>query len=347
MTALVQPQRILVIQLRRIGDSLLTTPLLRALRESCPVATIDCLVEASACRVFQGNPILDKVLVYDPKTPSAWIRRIRERRYDWVLDCLSNPRSAILTLASGAPVRAGFLVPFWKIAYNIRVERRQLPEYAAQTKLRLLESICARLGSPFVSKGLSLDFTPTPEEREFAQRWLKNQGFGTSPVIALAATHRRSVRRWTPAGFARLCRLLTQKMPAKVIIAWGPGEEDQLREITSLINESALPLPGTTMGQLAAIFEQCALVIANDNGAKHLAVAMGTPTLTLYGPTHPSNWTPPHDPRHRAFRVEGLGCLGCNLNRCPYQHECMEWMNPEQVFLAARELFLAKTIAKV
>jgi len=327
------PQKILVIQLRRIGDCLLTTPLVRALRDNFPDSGIDFLVEPASRRVFQGNPFINRILTYDPQNPLSWIRRVRQERYDWVIDGLSNPRSALLTMTSGASLRAGFSVPFWKIAYNVAVERPFLPEYAARTKLRLLESAAAKQGLRLAPHNLSLDFFTSPEEKEFAKDWFRSQGFKDGlPVVALSPTHRRAVRRWTPKGFAALSKLIQKSLQLPVVALWGPSEEDQLQEVLSLAGNAMVPFPKTTLGQMAAIIERCSLMIANDNGPKHIAVAVGTPTLTLYGPTHPSNWNPPETEPHRFIQVQGLGCLGCNLNHCPYRHECMEWLDPETVF---------------
>jgi ADP-heptose:LPS heptosyltransferase len=344
---MVSPKRILVIQLRRIGDCLLTTPLIRALRRRFPEAALDFLVEPASFRVVQGNPNISEILLYNPKDAAAWIRNLRARRYDWVLDGLSNPRSALLTLASGAETRVGFSVPFWKIAYNVRVQRPFIPEYASISKLRLLEAAAHRWQWPLPPENPIPEFYASAEERGFAKTWRQAEGIGTAPVVILAPAHRRPVRRWGAGGFARLSQLLRDNLGARIFAVWGPGEENQIREITRLAGGAVNPLPPTTLGQMAAILEQCALLIANDNGPKHLATAVGARTLTLYGPTRSSDWDPPRDPRHRFLGVKGLGCLGCNLNRCPYGHECMEWMSPGEVFEAARGMLSEPAVAGV
>jgi heptosyltransferase-3 len=335
------PERILVIQLRRIGDCLLTTPLLRALRHRFPQARIDFLVESAGQRVTEGNPRVTETLRYDSAEGGAWLRRIRSRRYDWVLDGLSNPRSALLTLASGARVRAGFAVAFWKFAYNIAVKRPAAPEYAPLAKLRLLNEILQRHGESSADESPLPEFYPSPDERKFAAHWIETQKLGDAPLVILAPAHRRAVRQWNAKGFAELSRLLHQNTGARLFAIWGPGEESQIQEIVQLSQGSVAALPSTTLGQMAAILEKCSLMISNDNGPKHVGVAVGARTLTLFGPTRPVDWTPPADPRHRSFHVQGLGCLGCNRNQCPYQHECMEWMSAEEVFSTAQNMLSA------
>src|SRR5262249_29832807 len=82
--------------------------------------------------------------------------------------------------------------------------------------------------------------------------------------------------------------------------------------------------------QTAAILSRCDAVVTNDSGPMHLSVAVGTPTVTIYGPTWPASWNPGAPP-HRWVPAEGLSCVGCNLDHCPYSHECMEWISPERV----------------
>jgi ADP-heptose:LPS heptosyltransferase len=332
------PKRILVIQLRRIGDCLLTTPLLRALRRHFPEAQIDFLAEHASRRVTEGNPHVDETLVYNKLNAASWLKIVRGRHYDWVLDGLSNPRSAVLTLASNARIRSGFSVPFWKFAYNVKVARPPLPEYASLSKLRLMNETINHLGGQIESENLLPEFYPTPEERDFAQKWLSVQNLGGAPLVILAPAHRRPVRRWNADGFGKLSKLLRRKTGARIFAAWGPGEEKTIEDVVKTSEGNVSSLPPTTLGQMGALLEKCSLMIANDNGPKHLGVAVGAKTLTLYGPTRPSDWNPPEELRHRIFRVKGLGCLGCNRNDCPYHHECMEWMSADEVFLIAQTM---------
>jgi heptosyltransferase II len=88
---------------------------------------------------------------------------------------------------------------------------------------------------------------------------------------------------------------------------------------------------------MGSLLQRCQVVITNDNGPMHLAVAVGAPTVTIYGPTDPKSWNP-GGPRHLALQAAGLSCLGCNLNECPFSHECMTQVTSERVFLASQKL---------
>ena len=131
--------KLLILQPRRIGDVILTTPVIDALRAKCPDARIDFLVEPAAAPVLEGYPGLNDVLVFD-KSMVRWVPDIRQRGYDWVLDFMCNPRTAQLTWASGAPVRAGYAVRVWGWAYNHRVPRGGPDSYAVDYKFRLLKA---------------------------------------------------------------------------------------------------------------------------------------------------------------------------------------------------------------
>ena len=96
-------------------------------------------------------------------------------------------------------------------------------------------------------------------------------------------------------------------------------------------------IPATSLREMAALLAACRLVVTNDNGPMHLAVAVGTSTLTLYGPTDPLAWNP-GGPRHQAVQASDVPCLGCNLNECPFGHECMTHISPERLLGLCREM---------
>ena len=110
--------KILVIQLYRIGDALLTTPAVKELKKNFPEAIVDFLAENPAAEILKGNPHIDHVIVYDKKSPWRFIRQIRAQKYDWVIDFLGTPRSAVLTALSGARLKAGLARVFHRWAYN-------------------------------------------------------------------------------------------------------------------------------------------------------------------------------------------------------------------------------------
>ncbi|MCX5788318.1 MAG: glycosyltransferase family 9 protein [Elusimicrobia bacterium] len=349
------PRKILVIMLRRIGDVLLTTPAVRALKKLFPGAEIHFLTEPPCDEVLEGLPELARVHRYalGPGESAAggywrWLRLVRAERYDWVIDYMGNPRSAILTFASGAPLRAGPAHVWHRWAYNRRLQQSPAPCYAGLEKIRVLRSLGL---SPDES-----DFLPTlsvpPPAREAARRVVAelfadaaaDPGRGgpdpgrAGPLIGLVPASRKPTRRWPASSYGELGRRLADATGARFIVFWGPGEEALAEKVTALAGPTARVAPRTPrLGELAALLSCCSLVVTNCNGPKHIAVACGTPTLTIHGSSDPACWNPPH-PRHLVARLEDLHCIACRLNDCPYALECMRELSPEGVAFMALEL---------
>lgn len=339
--------KILIIQLRRIGDVLLTTPAVREVKHTYPGATIDFLVEAPGAQALEGNPNINSILTYNKNERWQWIKRIHAAKYDVVIDFLNNPRSAQLTLASRAGIRAGFNAGIWSWVYNKRIAGSKRPIYTALVKFKLLEHIGIKPEVPLVP-----EIYLSNNDREFADRWLSSQGMaGNRPLIGIIPTHRRAVRKWTAEGFAGVGERLIKDFNATLILFWGPGEYEEVKSIadmilTKLVSESRTTVehnqknkvnlaPESNIKEMAALLAKCDLVITNDSGPMHTAVAMGTPTVTIYGPTQPKAWNPSYlnselAQKHRVVQAYGLACLGCNKNICPYKHECMQWVTPDQ-----------------
>ncbi len=318
--------KILIIQLRRIGDVIVTTPVIDVLRRQFPQARIDFLVEPAAAPVLDRYPGLDERLVFEKSKYWFWVRELRRRRYDWVLDFMNNPRTAQLTWASGAPVRAGFIVPFWSVVYTHRVPRPTEPLYAVQNKFLLLR----RLGVP-VPANLLPRLAPDPAEWEALKKDWSAAGLDAAVErVAVMPKHRHEIRQWPASKFKETIRRLLAKPGRQIVLVGGADERAYLDEVGREFPGRAWVMPAGSLHRAAAVLSRCQAAVTNDSGLMHLAVAVGTPTVTIYGPTSPGSWNP-RQPPHRYLQAEGLACLVCNRDRCPYGHECMEWVSPERV----------------
>lgn len=323
------PRSILVVMLRRIGDVLLTTPAVRALRRAYPEARIDFLVEAPAHEALAGNPDVSEVLLYRSGALRELLRA-RARRYDWVVDFMGNPRTALLTAASGASVKAGPGHVAHRWAYTHRMPQSSEPCYSAIEKIRGLRA----LGVPADESDHLPSLRVSPEAEAFAARALP-----PGPLIGLAPASRRETRRWPAASYADLGRRLRDSSGARLVVFWGPGERELAARVAAGVGPDALIAPqASTLGELAALLGRCRLLVTNCSGTKHVAVARGVPTLTLHGSSDPRAWNPPASPAHAVARVEGLRCIACGLNRCPYSLECMTQLSAESVFPKAAAL---------
>lgn len=326
------PRTILVVQLRRLGDVILTMPALEALKRKYPNAKLDFLVEAPGAEAVAGHPAIDEALVYDAVDAweaLIWAFKIRARRYDWVIDFLANPRTALLTALSGAAVKAGPAHVARRWAYNHRM--RQSPQvcYAALEKVRWLSGL-----------GIAPEDAP-----ELPHLMLAPRPMTVENVVGLVPPSRKETRRWPAPSYARLGRLLRDKHGCKLKVFWGPGEKDLADEVVRGIGAGACVIDETRgIKDLARELVTCRVVVGNCAGPKHLALALGVPTVTIHGSSDPVAWTPVHAD-HRCVRLEELHCIGCRLNDCPYNLECLRQLPAERVLPSVEQL-LARTEAR-
>ncbi|MFA5975865.1 MAG: glycosyltransferase family 9 protein [Elusimicrobiota bacterium] len=321
-------RKILIIQLKRAGDVLVTTPVLPVLRQQFPEARIDFLTEGAFAPLLEQHPDVDQVQVYDPRAVLSSIRKVRRQRYDWIIDFQSSPRSALLVFLSGARLTVGYRVPFWGRVYRETVKRPVGRQSVVDGKFSLVENLTGPVAErPMLKIYLSDD------EKKWAAGAMES--VSAQAIVGLVPTHRRVSRRWPVESYAALAQDLIRR-ENDVWLFWGPGEEPYVDRLSRMV-PGARKIPPTTLRQMAALLERCRLVITNDSGPMHLAVAAGAQTLTLYGPTDPVNWNPGVPP-HRFLQADGVPCLGCNLNECPFQHECMTRLASEMVFKNAMEI---------
>lgn len=331
-----QPQKILVMQLRRIGDVIFTLPVIGVLRRAFPDAKIDFLVEPPADELVRLNPYLNETLVYEKKDAWKWIGEIRKRKYDVLLDFLANGRSLFLTFLSGAKEKVGFKGPITRrVVYSTTVES-SANQFIVQHKIDLLGGISALKNSSF-SREWNWDLEIPQEAKLKAKTWLQQyQGKNEKKLIGFAPVHRHPVRAWLAERFAETARKLVER-GFLVLFLSGPGEEESIQNIASKVARNALVYSAKNLLEISAMIHCCQILIANDNGLQKIALALGVPTLTIFGPTNPNSILP-SDSRHLSVRDENLFCIGCELNCCPYQHECMKNVSVEMVLDNLEEL---------
>lgn len=312
------PDRILLTQLRRIGDVLMTTPSVAAMRAAHPRAHIAFLTEAPSDQIFRHNPHVDQVWVY-PRGGSPWAqislaRRLRKERFDLVVDFFGNPRSAFLSRLTGAPRRIGFDFRGRGWAYTERVPVPRGVRYSAGHKTALLEPLGIKVDSylPQVFLGAA--------ERDYATRQLQELGVKEGELlVALFPVSRRRYKVWPPKNFARLADILIERYGARVLLMGGPGDEHFTGAVRQEMRHRPLPpYEAPSLLESAALLERAHLYVGNDNGPRHFAIALGTPTVTVFGQGRPENWTPPDQPMHRTVEYDP-GCKSsCTYPRCAH-----------------------------
>ncbi len=294
------PRKVLFIQLRQLGDILLTTPCARAFKETFPETELHFLAHPMGRLILEGNPWLDRLHFYNPDSRLAELRLMRELKdlgFDLVVDFMNNPRSAIYTLATSSPRRLAYHSNR-RLAYTEVLPKLTEPDYIVREKARLLKVF----GVVLRSEALTLPWFESDATK--ALEYLsENSGFANASLrIALSPTHRRAVRRWPQVEYARLADALVNEWGAQVIWLWGPGEEEFVDDCRDLCPAKTYKMPPATFREMTAFMAQCDLFVGNSNGPSHVAVAVGTPSLQLHGPTSAVSWCP-MTKEHRALQA--------------------------------------------
>ncbi len=328
------PRRLLLIQLRAMGDVVLTTPALRVLKRHFPQAEIDFITNPPTAELLSTNPHLHQAIAYPHKPQDVlgalrFAFSLRKRRYDIAIDFLGTAATALMCWASRAPIRVGYNLRLRNLAYTHYDQNYRGNIYNALTKFSLLKP---------------LGITEEEQQTEIvvpaaAQKWAADlfaAGDGNQrPAAAIAPYAFAPARRWLPERFAAVADWL-KSQGFQVIFTWGPGEREYVEKVISLQKTPATLSPETTLPQLAALLKRCGILICNCSGTKHVAVAVGTPTLTIFGPSDPRVWHPPEDPRHIYLRAP-LDCLTCGKDECE-DLRCMEQVTSEQVINAVKNM---------
>ncbi|MFA4947304.1 MAG: glycosyltransferase family 9 protein [Candidatus Krumholzibacteriia bacterium] len=334
--------KLLVIKLRAVGDVILSTATLPNLRAAFPDATIDFLVERSCRDVIEGNDQIDNVIVFSKTgTNSARILLdLRRARYDLVIDLFGNPRSALMTFASGARHRVGYDFRGRSYAYNILVKPRGAEVHNVEFNLDALR----RIGVPVTTK--SPYFPLTEVDRKFALLEAGKLGLTGRLAIGVNPGTNRPTERWPAERFAELGALLAGRFDARIYVFWGPGEKPLADAIAGKIGDAAVVAPRTSLKQLGAMFERCSLVLSNDSGPMHIAAALGVPTVGIFGPVNPL-LQGPWGEKARYVRKDGLPCLGCNYDKtCPIGNPCMMELEAEKVADVVEDLIVRCDLGK-
>ena len=341
-----QYKRILLTRLKYIGDIVLTTPLIHTLRDRFPDAYIAYLGDKNGVSLLEQNPYLDEIFSIDFSRNTVLQQlglfyQLNRKHFDLVIDLFCNPRSALLSFATQAPVRVGGNLPGRGKLYTIRIKDDGIPKSAVEFHYQSLKA--AGIEPKYFAPEIFL----TEDEKKESRRYLEWQGIDFSkPIVALHPGGTWPAKLWPAERFADLADLLVAKMHAQIILTKGPRDGEAAGKVESAIVGGVLSLPVLPLRQLAAILSLCAACVANDSGPMHIAAAVGTPTIGLFGPGEENIWFPytpafpGGSPKHIALRKD-VPCHPCHLNVCnrtgnEYM-ECMKLLSVNEVFNAVKE----------
>jgi heptosyltransferase III len=331
-------ERILITRMKFIGDVVLTTPVIRSVRNAYPHARIAYMGEKQAVSLLEGHPCLDEILPYDYARPALLEQArmamlLRSRSFDLAIDLFGNPRSALLTRLSGAKVRVGPDRAGRGRLYTIRVHDDGLPKSAIAFHNQSL----AAAGIPVTASNTEL-FPGEGERREAAAR-VDTVTSGTGPIVAIHPGATWPAKQWAAERFGMLAgRLAGEGM--RVIVLAGPNDGERLSLVCRHAGIGPGVLTGLTLREMAAVLSVCSAFVGNDAGPMHIAAAVGTPTIGVFGPGEENIWFPyRREEGHTALRKD-VPCHPCHLDVCTRggdgYMECMKLLQVDEVAAAVR-----------
>ncbi len=331
-------RNILIIKLRYIGDVLLATPTLRAIKAARPEVRVTMMVNRGTEDVLSGNPDLDEIMVLDKESLVAqWrlIAGLRRRRFDTVIDLTDGDRSALLSWISGAPVRIGFNDEHrWRGKRYTQVVQ---PVLGVRHRVDRDQAALRSLGIHGGEKAPSLRLTGEDESR--ADQLLDRLGIRRDRLIAIIQPGARYwFKAWPYERFAELADRLASDYGCQVLIGGSREEEALAQRIHEAAKSHPISIAGqATLKQFAAIAKRAALFVGNDSGAMHIAAAVGTPMVALFGPSNPEEWGPRGD--RVTVLYKGLDCRSCFHPTCERgELNCMKQLSVQEVCAAAAQM---------
>jgi heptosyltransferase-2 len=357
-------QRILVVQPSWVGDAVMATPTLRALRGAFPSAHISYLLRRYVKPLYAGMPWADQLITYRTgKGPSKTGKglfgiagRLRAAKFDLAILLPNSFKTALLCKMAMIPRVVGYerdgrgflltdkLLP-------VKDKGKFVPVPLVKTYLGLAHYLGA------ADRDLRMELFVTDAEARDGAEVISRSGLapdlyrpaagGAPPLILLnPGAQYGAAKCWRPEYFAELGDRFIEELGATVLLSAAPRERTIVDSIKRYMRHAPVDLlqTGLSLGNLKEIVRRCDLMVTNDTGPRHIAAALNVPVVTLFGPTHPE-WTEIYYPRERQLSVK-VFCGPCQKKVCPLDHRCMKRLTPAMVFEASMQLLAGGAASK-
>ncbi|MBN2254567.1 MAG: glycosyltransferase family 9 protein [Deltaproteobacteria bacterium] len=339
---------ILIVKLSAIGDVVHTLPSVVELRKLYPDGHITWVVEEASSGLIMNHPLVDRVLVSRRKRwvsdlmalrhgkdtlreIRSFLSELRDRRYDLVIDFHGLLKSSVIVLLSRGKRKLGY-DSLQELSGLFLTEKifEDMTKHAVDRYLDFIRYLGGHVGTP--------EF-PIPADPDIDARvtaLLRTNGIDRGePFVAINPVAYWETKLWTNEGFARLCDRIVTELDTAVVFTGGT-DDTVIDDIRSRMEQPSESLEGqTTLQDLACLYKRASVVVSTDSGPMHIAAAMGTPTVALFGPTDPSR-TGPYGIGHCVVRKD-MPCSPCFLKKCNSMR-CMTEITVEEVFEAVKNL---------
>lgn len=343
---------ILIVNTFGIGDVLFTTPVISNLHRAYPQARIVYLANRRTAEFLKHNPKIHKVLVYERdefhavyrRNPLAFalkwralVEEIKAERFDAVFNFFLNRTFVSICWLAGVPMRVGY---DFRGRGQFLTHRYPLVRYEGRHVVEYYLDLLRRQDIPV--HDTSLEMPLSAGDDEWAAQWLKSHSIAGHPLLvamvpgggASWGKHAQN-KRWPAAQYAQLADKVVADLGAAVILIGDAKEEALCQEIARLAHHPFYSAVGqTSVTQMAALFKRCRLAIANDGGPLHVAVAVKTPTIGIFGPVDDAVYGPYPPAGHEVVKL-GIACQPCYrnfyVNDCSHS-KCLQELSVEDVY---------------
>jgi len=340
-------EKVLVRATNWVGDLVMSTPALAAIRKNFPEARISVLVRPPLHELLEGNPAVDEVIVYDKKGAYSGpaglariARELRKKKFDRAILLQNAFEAALIAFLAKIPVRMGYNTDGRGLLLNkgVKVAEETRKKHQVYYYLDML-----------TSHGFKADKAQTRlyvKKEELAAAWKLLEANGCVKGDMLVGINPGAqygiAKRWHPERFGSVADRLAREYGAKTLIFGGPGETAVAGAVEASMKTRAVNLAGkTSMRELMSLIKLCRIFITNDTGPMHVAAALGVPTLAIFGSTDHIA-TGPFGPANKVVR-EPVNCSPCLKRECPLKHyQCMERVTAVKVYKAAKEMLDGK-----
>lgn len=314
----------LIIQLGDIGDVVLSLPCFRAVKETYPPARVHAAVWEKAADILADSPWVDAVIAV--RRPAggplerlgahlAFVRDLRRRHIDLAVDLRTGTRGAIMARLTGAARRVGFPSadePFWRDRSFTHLAAP--PQAPGSHQVDFNQSLLAAFG--IRTRHRWPEITPTARRRDVVAAALAEAGVASdAPMVVVQPFSLWPYKEWAADRYVDLMRRMVRDHRVQVVVSGSPDERARAGDLVTRCGDGVFNLAGrTSLGEYGALLARAAVFIGVDSAGMHIAAAVGTPTVLIFGPSSDADWAP-RGPIHRVVRA-GMPCEPCHRKGC-------------------------------
>ncbi|MFA6320424.1 MAG: lipopolysaccharide heptosyltransferase II [Candidatus Omnitrophota bacterium] len=342
-------KRVLIVRLDRLGDVVLSTPVIKAVREACPDGYIAFMAARHARDILEGNPYLDEVIIYEKAgrekgiaSNLKFIRSLRRKKFDIALILHPTNRAHLLVSLAGIPETIGYNKK-WGFLLTKRIPHSK--HHGLKHEIDYVLDVLRYTGLEPKDKSLYMPVNACSERN--VESIFQEHGISKNDICVAVNPGASCVsKRWGTEKFAQVAHILAEKYKAKIIIISGASDKKLGDEVASLLQGKCVNLAGrTSVADVAGVLRRAKLFVSNDSGPVHIACAVGTPVIAIFGRSDrglsPERWGPTG--KSDIVLHEDVGCVECLAHKCKKGFMCLEAVTVDDVIAAADKILTKET----